>query len=114
MLNEMRYGNLSPGTIQAFKRLSRNIEYKDGIAPTELYAMRHEVSTANAMRLDQLRTETRTFNATDIPGYDSEGNRISEQRKRNLLEKLVCQESVTLKVGAQVMLIKVGISTVQS
>jgi ATP-dependent DNA helicase PIF1 len=107
MLNEMRYGVLTPGTIDAFRRLSRNIEYKDGIAPTELYALRREVDTANTMRLNQLKTEAKTFLAFDQAGYDSDGRRISEDKKRQLLDKLVCPAEVTLKVGAQVMLIKV-------
>jgi ATP-dependent DNA helicase PIF1 len=37
MLNEMRFGALSPRSIQKFKSLSRSIEYQDGLGPTELY-----------------------------------------------------------------------------
>jgi ATP-dependent DNA helicase PIF1 len=37
MLNEMRFGALSNESAQTFKRLSRAIEYDDGIGPTELY-----------------------------------------------------------------------------
>lgn len=36
MLNEMRFGNLSAKSIQTFKKLSREIEYDDGLGPTEL------------------------------------------------------------------------------
>lgn len=107
MLNEMRYGQLSPGTIDAFRRLSRDVDYRDDIAPTELYALRDQVSAANSWRLSQLKTEARTFRALDQAGYDADGKPISEERKRQLLNKLVCQADVTLKVGAQVMLIKV-------
>jgi len=39
MLNEMRFGNLSTKSIQTFKRLSREIEYDDGLGPTELCAL---------------------------------------------------------------------------
>ena len=38
MLNEMRYGTLSPKSIARFRQLSREIVYEDGIGPTELYA----------------------------------------------------------------------------
>lgn len=37
MLNEMRFGNLSPKSINMFRSLSRSIEYDDGLGPTELY-----------------------------------------------------------------------------
>lgn len=36
MLNEMRLGNLSPSTIEAFKRLSRPLDFHDSIEATEL------------------------------------------------------------------------------
>jgi ATP-dependent DNA helicase PIF1 len=36
MLNEMRYGTLSPKSIARFQQLSREIMYEDGIGPTEL------------------------------------------------------------------------------
>ena len=36
MLNEMRFGTLSSKSIESFKRLSRSIEYEDGLVPTEL------------------------------------------------------------------------------
>lgn len=37
MLNEMRFGRLSAKSIAKFKSLSRNIEYEDGLAATELW-----------------------------------------------------------------------------
>ena len=37
MLNEMRFGKLTPGSIDKFKSLSRPLNFDDGIAPTELY-----------------------------------------------------------------------------
>jgi ATP-dependent DNA helicase PIF1 len=36
MLNAIRFGKTSSGTIQAFKRLSRPVIYTDGIDPMEL------------------------------------------------------------------------------
>jgi hypothetical protein len=36
ILNEMRFGALSSKSIQSIKRLSRPIEYEDGLAPIEL------------------------------------------------------------------------------
>lgn len=37
MLNEMRLGNLSPRTVQAFRELSRPLDFHDSLEATELY-----------------------------------------------------------------------------
>lgn len=37
MLNEMRYGKLTPTSIAKFKALSRELKFSDGIKATELY-----------------------------------------------------------------------------
>jgi ATP-dependent DNA helicase PIF1 len=37
MLNEMRFGTLTTKSISKFKALSRNLDDKDGIEPTELF-----------------------------------------------------------------------------
>ena len=60
--------------------------------------MRYEVQNANKSRLDQLPGKGEVFTAVDTPGVDSEGKRVSVKRMDILLEKLVCQQSVTLKV----------------
>jgi ATP-dependent DNA helicase PIF1 len=36
MLNEMRFGQMSPASISRFQSLSREIVYEDGLGPTEL------------------------------------------------------------------------------
>jgi ATP-dependent DNA helicase PIF1 len=36
MLNEMRYGKLTPASIAKFKKLSRPLKFDDGIDATEL------------------------------------------------------------------------------
>lgn len=36
MLNEIRFGELSQRSIARFRSLSRNIDYQDGIEPTQL------------------------------------------------------------------------------
>jgi len=48
MLNEMRFGILSPTSISKFKALSREIVYEDGLGPTELYAD-HILFTASSI-----------------------------------------------------------------
>ncbi|KAH6916795.1 hypothetical protein BKA70DRAFT_1091185, partial [Coprinopsis sp. MPI-PUGE-AT-0042] len=99
MLNEMRFGKMQPSTIQAFKSLSRKVTYSDGIEPTELYSTRREVDSANRTRLAQIESEERIFVAQDIPGRDVDGRRTSPQKMGQLLERLLCPPSLTLKVS---------------
>ena len=37
MLNEMRLGKITDETVQAFRKLSRKINYSDSLDATELY-----------------------------------------------------------------------------
>lgn len=39
MLNEMRLGNLSTKTIEAFRKLSRPLDFHDALEATELYVL---------------------------------------------------------------------------
>lgn len=129
MLNEMRYGQMKESTIQIFRSLSRNVTYTDGIVPTEMcdfystildvsytnpssnleirYPTRREVANANDWRLRQLSGEARTYEAQDWPGVDHKGRAISREMMLNELERLVAPKSLELRIGAQVMLIKV-------
>jgi len=70
-----------------------------GILPTELFPLRVEVDNANKVRLDALQTELRTYGSQDTGA-------AVEERKVKILEKMTAQQSLQIKVGAQVMLIK--------
>lgn len=117
MLNQMRFGELSPEAVQAFKRLARRVEYDDDIEPTDLsvltehyvlamtsqfyhfrFSKRYEVDRANNQRLAQLKTKAHVYEARDIPGYDSNGRRLSAAIMVKVLERLVAQQTITLKV----------------
>lgn len=39
MLNEMRLGKISPQTIEAFRKLSRPLDFQDSLEATELYVL---------------------------------------------------------------------------
>ncbi|WAQ91362.1 hypothetical protein PtA15_14A245 [Puccinia triticina] len=99
MLNEMRMGNLSPDSIQRFYKLSRDLNFGDGIEPTELYPTRQEVERSNGARLAALKTEARVYTAVDS------GKAPPEQRARDLAN-MMAVPSLTLKKDAQVMMIK--------
>jgi hypothetical protein len=63
------------------------------------YPTRKEVEQANRSRLDALHSETRTFIAHDVPGKDSKGKELTEERTTRLLDKgLLALKTVELKV----------------
>ncbi|KAH9443918.1 hypothetical protein Pst134EB_033135 [Puccinia striiformis f. sp. tritici] len=99
MLNEMRMGELSKDSIARFMKLSRELHYKDGIVPTELYATRAEVERSNGTRLAALKSEAVIYTAIDG------GKAPPEQRTRDLAN-MMAVTSLTLKKDAQVMMIK--------
>lgn len=100
MLNEMRFGKLSPQSIAAFKALSRPIHYDDGIDPTELFPRREDVERSNLSRLNMLNTNGWSYVATD-------GGAVTDPIQREkLLGNFIAPQSIMLKVDAQVMLIK--------
>ncbi|GAA5862115.1 hypothetical protein JCM1840_001648 [Sporobolomyces johnsonii] len=101
MLNEMRFGKLSQESIKKFSSLSREPAY-NGIEPTELFPMRHQVEHANQNRLKALQGEAVTFKADDWAL-----NRTASQMKDDpYLKNFMAPETLVLKPGAQVMLIK--------
>jgi hypothetical protein len=89
MLNEMRFGKLTPKSITRFKALEREVLYEDGLEPTvrsqpvgigsvllgmlssrdlhpqELFPRRDDVDRANNSRLKSLHAEERIFVAHD-------------------------------------------------
>lgn len=106
MLNSMRFGHLSPETVQEFRKLSRPVVYNDGIEPTDLFPTRREVDAANNLRLSKLGGDSHVYKSHDVPGYDATGMMYPMAKVQGLLERLIAPQVITLKVGAQVMLIK--------
>ncbi|KIY71873.1 hypothetical protein CYLTODRAFT_450370 [Cylindrobasidium torrendii FP15055 ss-10] len=101
MLNEMRFGRLSQESIARFKALSRPVHYEDGLEPTELFPRREDVDRANSDRLRGIEgSESRTYVATDG------GPMASLDSGKKLLSNFMSPERLTLRTGAQVMLIK--------
>lgn len=100
MLNEMREGRLTQSSINAFRNLSRPMNFEDSIDATELFPTRIEVDKANSGRLCILQGENMEFIARD-------GGSITDKLHRDkLLSNCMAPVSITLKKGAQVMLIK--------
>ncbi|KAJ5561136.1 hypothetical protein N7535_009333 [Penicillium sp. DV-2018c] len=104
MLNELRLGNISPSTIEAFRKLSRPLDVKDQFDATELYVLlfptRAEVEGANSARMARLSGEVMRYNAVDS------GTIQDVQHRDRLLSQCMAPPVIQLKKGAQVMLIK--------
>ena len=100
MLNEMRVGKLSQPSINAFHKLHRQLDAHDSIEATELFPTRDEVDRSNRTRMQQLEGRPFVFTATD-------GGSIQDAAQRvKLLNNCMAPQEITLKKGAQVMLIK--------
>lgn len=97
MLNAIRFGEVTPQLTETIRHLSRTVSYPDGIAPTELYATRREVESSNARQLESLPGEAYQFHAVDA----------APKEYATLLDSsLMVEKTVTLKVDAQVMMLK--------
>ncbi|RMD43836.1 hypothetical protein DV735_g1273, partial [Chaetothyriales sp. CBS 134920] len=99
MLNEMRMGKLTPATVATFKSLSRGLDFDDDVEATELFPTRYEVENANNMRMRSLSGQPMTFDAVD-------SGKLEPDARERVLQNGMAPKSITLKKGAQVMLIK--------
>ena len=99
ILNDMRLGKTTPAIANIFKRLSRPLNFADDIEATELFPTRAEVEKANQNRMSKLLGSEMNFPAVDG------GTQDPTQRAKTLANSLA-PENLTIKKGAQVMLIK--------
>lgn len=106
MLSAMRVGKLERWHIDEFYKLSRPLHYEDGIEPTQLFPRKGDVERYNHERLHTLPGKVFTFRAMDSYGRDINDSPIEPHIGGQLLERLVVAKVVTLKVGAQVMLLR--------
>lgn len=100
MLNEMREGRLQQSSINAFRKLSRPLELMQDLEATELFPTRAEVENANNTRLHNLQGRAFVFPARDG------GTTTDKAQRDKLLSNCMAPESIILKKGCQVMLIK--------
>ena len=112
LLNELREGKPSSEAISTFTKLSRPVQYADNIEPTRLYPLRIDVKNANKRKLAALSTEPKLFASRDVSGCPADNPGMLLYPDANKLEKyldkhLIVEANLTLKIGAQVMLVKV-------
>ncbi|CDO73329.1 hypothetical protein BN946_scf185008.g92 [Trametes cinnabarina] len=100
MLNEMRFGRLSPKSIAKFKSLQREIVYEDGLGATELFPRREDVERSNTVRMSSINGKEQVYTAYD-------GGSIQDmQQREKMLANFMAPKRLVLKEGSQVMLIK--------
>lgn len=99
MLNEMRFGRLTPASIRTFHELARPIP-DDGIEATELFPRREEVDRANNLRMSALPGREEHYPARDA------GTITDPVQRDKMLQNFMAPKEITLKRDAQVMLLK--------
>ena len=101
MLNEMRFGTLSPQSIRVFQSLTgqSELEKKSKMPATALYPLRQEVEKANAEQLVKLKQRPHLFEAVD-------GGTMTGEQRAKALDNFMAPSKLNLKAGCQVMLIK--------
>lgn len=99
ILNEMRFGRLTPASIRTFYELARPISDGD-IDATELFPRREDVDRANYTRMAALSGREEVFPARDA-------GTISDPVQRDkMLQNFMAPKDLVLKLDAQVMLLK--------
>jgi ATP-dependent DNA helicase PIF1 len=97
MLNEMRLGQITQQTVEAFKKLSRPLEFNDGVESAELFPTRAQVDGSNERRLRELPGNANRYDAIDTGDVNI---------RDKLLANMMAPKSIELKMNSQVMLIK--------
>ena len=103
MLNELRVGVLTDKTMGTLHACMEKAKPTDGILPTRLYCTNRDVDRENELCLSRLGGDAVTFRCRDT----FKGSPSSAQ-KRELAKKMeskIC-ENLSLKVGAQVILLQ--------
>ncbi|OMJ29479.1 ATP-dependent DNA helicase RRM3 [Smittium culicis] len=105
ILNEIRLGSLKPESTMFLRSLSREPNYPDdGIRPTELYALRNQVETANKRSLELLPGKVRVYHSANI--NPKTGPITDEETLIKIDNFCRAARKVELKINAQVLLIK--------
>lgn len=105
ILNSMRTGKLTQEMDKILYSLSRPVSYPDGIAPTELYATKVKVQTANQSYLSQLSGPIYIYESNDTSNLGNTPERRKAAISR-LDESLLALRELYLRRNCQVMAIK--------
>jgi ATP-dependent DNA helicase PIF1 len=102
VLNALRVGQVDYKVESKLRQLSRPLKFDDGIEPTELFPTRAEVERSNQFRLMQLEGKEIEYIGKDT----LDGNIQPDSNTKKSFESMMCVQSLKLKLGAQVILLK--------
>ncbi|WVN90430.1 uncharacterized protein L203_105666 [Cryptococcus depauperatus CBS 7841] len=106
VLESMRRGIVTQDDIKLLQSLKRPIADANNIQPVGLYPQKQMVESINMKRLSDLSGEERMYTAYDAPGWTVAGSPISqEEATRKLNTNTIWPQHLSLKLGAQVMLV---------
>jgi len=104
-LSDIRFGILSDRVKELVKRCSRKpVKHPTGIIPTVIMSVNEDVDTYNNYKLEKLPGEPVNYEAVFSCTYEGRNIPVTKEKKELILENTRVQEILTLKVGAQVML----------
>ena len=116
ILNQIREGRMKRSSCNILsKQVNRDISPDLTITPTKLFPMRHKVDLINQTEMTKLSSkefEYKVHNNYDLPMTDKEKIKRLEYSKEQIeielqyiKANLLCEETIRLKVGCQVMCI---------
>ncbi|GAM21820.1 hypothetical protein SAMD00019534_049950 [Acytostelium subglobosum LB1] len=97
VLNNLRRGYVTPEAIKVLQDCDRPLDISNGVLPTKLYSTNQHVDDENTKALEALEGEPTTFTSIDSG---------SEELKDNIERDCPAPQQLTLKVGAQVVLLR--------
>ncbi|KAF5384755.1 hypothetical protein D9757_006265 [Collybiopsis confluens] len=106
LLSAMRVGELTTEHIDILASLSRPLKLTDQTEPCSLFATKLEVQACNTNRLNVLGGPSVSYKSMDFRGVDVFGKMMELEDAKVLLDNEVVLREITIKVGAQVMLIQ--------
>ena len=109
VLENIRYGKVTSTVMNFLKKCERSLPSNDiGVVPTKLYATNKDVRSENKKLLDRLPGNEFNFPASDSvePEEGTPPSAKSRLRDNSFFRTCIAEEVLTLKRGAQVMLIK--------
>lgn len=109
ILETIRKGKPTPAQVMMLKQCQRQVKYEDDFEPVGLYSTKVEVQNIIDNRLKSLSGDSVYFHAEDYPGLNAKKEEITRQQATDLLNtNTLWQESLALKIGAQVMCVTVS------
>lgn len=103
-LGRLRVGKLTKEDGELIRSLSRELTVEEGKEPIVLFATKEETKAYNTYKLQELKTELKTFEKQDVLSDPKLPKEVQDFILANFDKNLPVQTVIELKVGAPVML----------